>query len=191
MKTVWIKICAAGLVIAFFSASPLAAAPQPDPSCDGVVSSDPKHMYDFKIGTWNLRWKNQYRDGFSEFNAISKVYAIMDGDIVIDEQVADYFKGVTFRTYDQNLGEWVVRWLPANSTWYPSISAKLEDCVPVEHHAMAIPSGENAKVMTRFTDITANSFAFHQDWSTDGGKTWNRDVLYYKATRVGAPESAQ
>ncbi|NOX83885.1 MAG: hypothetical protein GXP06_13065 [Alphaproteobacteria bacterium] len=190
MKTVWTKTCAVGLAIAFLGASQLAAA-QPEASCDGIVTSDPKHMYDFKIGTWNLRWKNQYRDGFAEFDAVSKVYTMMDGDIVMDEQVAQYFKGVTFRTYDKNLGEWVVRWLPANSTWYPPISASLEDCTPVERHVMATPTGENAKVRTRFTDITANSFAFHQDWSTDGGKSWNRDVLYYEATRVDAPESAQ
>lgn len=153
-------------------------------TCHGIISDDPKHMYDFKLGDWDLHWKNKTANGgFAEFEAVSEVHTIMDGDISIDEQTAKYFKGITFRTYDATKSEWVVRWLPANSTWEAPLSAKLEDCVPVERHHQKSPLSDNTKVRTQFTDITANSFKFRQDWSTDDGKTWTTDVLYYEATR--------
>lgn len=153
--------------------------------CSGIVTASPERMYDFKLGKWTINWRNKSGpDSHVEFTAISTVFHKMDGDILIDDQIAETFKGITFRTYDGAKKEWVVRWLPAGTTFLPPISAKLENCVPVERHEQMTGSGKLATVRTAFTEITANRFEFHQDWSLDGGKTWIKDVLYYEAIRI-------
>jgi len=155
-----------------------------DTTCDGFVSSDPERLYDFKQGEWDIHWRNRDGSGgFFEFNASGHVYSIMDGDILIDEQTSDYFKGITFRTYNSSTQEWVVRWLPANSAFEHPISARLEDCTPVERHAQLAPDGREVEVVTRFEEITADRFVFRQDWSFDEGETWVEDVLFYEAIR--------
>mgnify|MGYP000156244999 CR=1 FL=1 len=156
-------------------------------ACEGIVTADPTRMYDFKVGDWDIAWRNRAANGgVFEFSAAGHVYTIMDGDILLDEQTSDYFKGVTFRTYDPANARWIVRWLPANSAFAHPISAALEDCVPVERHRQQTADGRMADVVTRFEDITENSFVFRQDWSFDGGETWIEDVLYYEATRITA-----
>ncbi|MBL4789046.1 MAG: hypothetical protein JKY60_08345 [Kordiimonadaceae bacterium] len=169
--------------------APLAAAQVPTKaenhtSCSGIVTEMPARMYDFKMGKWDINWRNKSGlSTFSEFTAVSTVFSKMDGDILIDDQIAETFKGITFRTYDAAKKEWVVRWLPAGSTFAPNISAKLENCVPVERHEQLARGGIMAKVRTSFTNITADRFEFHQDWSLDEGETWTTDVLYYEALR--------
>jgi len=172
--------------IAAGASAPQANEPhkQAHASCTGIVTSQPERMYDFKLGNWHINWRNKTGpESHMEFTAKSTVYAKMDGDILIDDQVAETFKGITFRTYDTAKKEWVIRWLPANSTFAPTISAKLENCMPVERHQQMTGSGKMATVRTSFTNITNNRFEFHQDWSMDGGETWISDVLYYEAIR--------
>lgn len=153
-------------------------------TCDGLVSRDPAHLYDFKIGEWDIHWRNRNGNGgFVEFMAAGHVYPLMEGDIILDEQTSDYFKGITFRTYNPSAAEWIVRWLPANSEFSNPISARLEGCTPVERHHQVAPDGREAEVVTRFEDITPDRFVFRQDWSFDGGETWIEDVLYYEAIR--------
>ena len=151
----------------------------------GLVTGAPEHMYDFKMGHWDIAWKNKNPGKLDfEFTAVSDVYAIMDGDILIDAQISDFFKGITYRTYNHKTKEWVVRWLPANSIFEPTISAQLENCVPVEYYEEMTENGKLSHVRVRFINITKNSFEFHQDWSVDEGKTWAIDRLFYKATRM-------
>jgi hypothetical protein len=141
-------------------------------------------MYDFKIGEWDINWRNKTGpETVFEFTAISKAYTLMDGDIMFDEQTSDVFKGVTFRTYDTAQKEWIVRWLPANQNFPHPISAKLENCVPVERHRQTLPDGREVMARTSFTEITEDRFLFRQDWSFDDGDTWLPDVLFYEATR--------
>ena len=179
------KVLGLGLICSLSLGFPVQAQSKDDiQQCSGVVSSEPEQMYDFKLGEWKIAWKNQTKgNDFFEFGAVSKVYKIMGGDISIDEQTSDFFKGITYRTYDRKKEEWVVRWLPANSTFGPNISAKLENCIPVERHKQMAANGQLADVRTSFTNITDNSFEFHQDWSYDQKKTWTKDVLFYEATR--------
>lgn len=153
-------------------------------TCTGIVGDDPARMYDFKIGDWEIHWRNRNgQGGFVEFTARGHMYASFDGDILIDEQRSDYFKGLTFRTYDPSEESWIVRWLPANSSFDFPISARLEDCVPVERHRQLAPDGREVAVVTRFEEITENRFVFRQDWSFDDGETWIEDVLSYEAIR--------
>lgn len=181
MKSIVYGLLAAGAISAQATAKLQSADYE---NCPGIMSAEPERMYDFKLGTWTIHWRNKTGpETITEFNAVSVVTKIMDGDIIIDEQVADYFKGITFRTYDASKKEWVVRWLPAGSAWLPAISAKLENCVPVERHEQLTGSGQLAVVRTSFTEITENRFEFHQDWSMDGGESWIEDVLYYEAVR--------
>ncbi len=157
--------------------------------CDGIVSADPARMYDFKLGDWNINWRNKTSpETVFEFDAVSKAYTLMDGDIMFDEQTSDVFKGVTFRTYDPANKIWIVRWLPANSDFPHPISAKLEGCTPVERHHQTLPDGREVMARTSFTEVTKDRFLFRQDWSFDEGKNWVPDVLFYEATRT---ESAQ
>ena len=152
--------------------------------CAGLVSDDPARMYDFKLGEWDIHWRNRNgQGGFVEFDATGHVYSGFDGDILIDEQRSDYFKGLTFRTYDPAAQAWIVRWLPASSAFDHPISARLEDCVPVERHRQFAPDGREVDVITRFEEITENRFVFRQDWSFDNGETWIEDVLSYEAVR--------
>ncbi|GJL97008.1 MAG: hypothetical protein DHS20C06_08250 [Hyphobacterium sp.] len=155
-----------------------------DDACEGVVSADPARLYDFKHGDWDIHWRNRAGNGnFFEFDASGHVYTLMDGDVLIDEQTSDYFKGITFRTYNPATEAWVVRWLPANSVFEHPISAQLENCVPVERHSQLAPDGREVDVITRFENITENGFVFRQDWSFDAGETWVDDVLFYEAVR--------
>ncbi|PHR94216.1 MAG: hypothetical protein COA69_01060 [Robiginitomaculum sp.] len=170
-----------------FASDQTSNTPQSDTKttpCSGLVSSDPERMYDFKMGEWDILWKNMRADrSIDVFPAVSKAYAIVDNSISIDEQIADTFQGITFRTYNSAKKEWVIRWMPSYSGDPTPITAKLENCVPVERHIQKVDATTNVKAVTRFTDITPTSFKFRQDWSWDDGKTWVKDVLYYEATR--------
>jgi len=174
------------ILISFvLSALTTASVHAQEDQCTGIVSNDPERMYDFKVGDWDISWRNRNgAGGFFEFEAQGHVYHLMDNDILMDEQTSDYFKGVTFRTWNPQTSQWIVRWLPANSTFDHPISAQLEDCVPVERHNQLAPDGREVEVYTRFVDITEDSFSFRQNWSFDGGDTWVEDVLYYDARRA-------
>jgi hypothetical protein len=166
------------------------------PTCTGIVTDDVSRMYDFKLGDWNIQWRSQTSNGVAAFQSVSTVYLTMEGQVMIDEQRwLGGFKGHTFRTFVPADGQgrealWTVRWLPASSPPFDfPISATLEDCVPVERHRQNASSNfagddREVEVVTRFTDITEDSFKFRQDWSFDGGETWTPDVLYYEATRI-------
>jgi len=183
-----IGLVALGLLVLPFTLS--AQETDSADQCDGLVSGNPERMYDFKLGNWNHQWQNKTQDGgVFEFGAVARVYTILGGDVLLDEQVAEDWKGITFRTYDPDNKKWIVRWLPSNSEFNAEISAGLEHCVPVERHQQVVGEGKLIQVRTSFTDITENSFEFHQDWSTDEGETWIRDVLFYRATRAEKVES--
>lgn len=180
--TVISKAAAAALTALSMMASSLAE--ETKTACDGAVSDDPARMYDFKLGEWDIHWRNKTGpETVFEFTAVSKAYTLMDGDIMFDEQTSDVFKGVTFRTYDPAQKSWIVRWLPANQEFPHPISAKLEDCVPIERHRQKLPDGREVMARTRFTEITEDRFLFRQDWSFDEGENWVENVLFYEATR--------
>ena len=156
-----------------------------DGVCENGLTDTPERLYDFKVGNWDIHWKNKMANGtFFEFDAKGHAYRAMEGDILLDEQRSDIFKGMTFRTYNPKTEEWVVRWFPANDVFPHPISARLEDCTPVERHKQTIGNGQEVMAVTRFTNIAENRFEFHQDWSFDEGKTWVPDILYYEATRI-------
>jgi hypothetical protein len=124
--------------------------------------------------------------------AILSVLRILDGAALldqirhIDEAGQVNFRGATFRTYLRDRDRWYVLWMMAN----------IEGCTELEAQAVGDevhttgrgrdPSGELLE-HGRYHDISDDGFSFTLARSNDGGETWIRPFVSFRAERRPAP----
>jgi hypothetical protein len=150
-------------------------------------------LYGRFIGSWDLqvtRWMDdgtiRKREGEWHFGWVLEGRAIQDVWIVPrrgqrpgDALAGQFAYGSTLRIYDPTLDAWRIQWSePVLGAYLTMIGrAEGQDIVQLgkdEH-------GNDAR--WSFRDITANSFLWRGEVSSDGGKSW-RKVVEFTAQRV-------
>ena len=130
-------------------------------------------LYGQLVGAWEIKstWftpdgKTTHDEGQWHFGWI------LGGRGVQDVLFANSFTpdryGTTIRCYDSKHDLWRVTWMqPAHNEFVNLIGRKVGNNIVQE-----IIGGEDKKQIWRFTDITANSFIWRAEMSTDGGQSW-------------------
>lgn len=149
------------------------------------------HGFDFLLGEWEITMLVMPEGTTVGRHARSQVHWILDGTALFDEirhldeagQVN--FRGASFRTYIPDSDAWYVVWMMANVEGYSELRAEVAAGEVRTSGQGRDPSGELIE-QGRYYDISADGYSFTLDRSYDGGKTWIRPFVSFRATRPSA-----
>jgi hypothetical protein len=145
---------------------------------DVAVAADGAYDFDFEIGTWNI----------APSGGVHVVRKIWNGGASIAElflqRPSPHFAGSLLRFYDPQSHKWRIYW----------IGSKRGSVDPALVGAFANGRGEfigsdvrnGTPILDRlvYSDITPSSFRTEQSFSTDGGRTWQTNLIQ-TFTRAG------
>lgn len=147
--------------------------------------------FDFLLGEWEIEMLTMPEGSTVGRRAISSVRRVLDGCALFDEiRHVDpggnvNFRGATFRTYLPEEDRWYVLWMMANVEGYSELDAQGSDGEVHTSGQGRDPGGELVE-RGRYYDISDDGYSFTLDRSYDGGKTWIRPFVSFRATRRGA-----
>ena len=147
----------------------------------------------FLVGDWNIEMLVMPPGATAGRRAISQVRDILDGRALLDEirhvdelgQVN--FRGVSFRTFIPDRDRWYVVWMMANVEGYTELFAEVVGA-EVRTNGRGKDPGGDLLEKGRYYEIGADAYSFTLDRSYDGGRTWIRPVVSYRAMRRKATE---
>ena len=147
--------------------------------------------FDFLLGEWEIQMLVMPEGSTVGRRAISQVHRVLDGTALFDEirhldgagQVN--FRGASFRTYIPDSNTWYVVWMMANVEGYSELRAELVDGEIRTSGQGRDPGGELIE-RGRYYDFSADGYSFTLDRSYDGGRTWIRPFVSFRATRRAA-----
>ena len=143
--------------------------------------------FDFLLGDWEIAMLVTPEGTTVGRRATSHVRRILDGAALFDEirhlDVPGHvnFRGASFRKSDA----WYVVWVMANVEGYSELRAEVIDG-EVRTTGQGRDPGGALIERGRYHDIFADRYSFTLDRSYDGGKTWIRPFVSYRATRRAA-----
>jgi hypothetical protein len=143
---------------------------------DWLIGDWEADVYDFEPGgkkrvdkgEWHFRWVLEGR-------AVQDVWIVpIRPSRVIDAPTMNNRYGTSLRTYDPKLDVWHVFWVnPVTQDRSELIARKIGNTVVQQGIA------EDGSFMRwTFRDITATSFTWRGELSSDGGKTWQLDAEF-------------
>ena len=147
--------------------------------------------FDFLLGDWEIAMLVTPEGTIVGRRATSHVHRILDGAALFDEirhlDVAAHvnFRGASFRTYIPESDAWYVVWVMANVEGYSELRAEVIDG-EVRTTGQGRDPGGALIERGRYHDISADGYSFTLDRSYDGGKTWIRPFVSYRAARRAA-----
>ncbi len=147
----------------------------------------------FLPGEWEIEMLVMPQGTSAGRRAISSVRHILDGAALLDEirhvdesgQVN--FRGASFRTYVPDSDRWYVVWMMANVEGYTELRAEVVDGEVRTTGQGRDPTGELLE-QGRYHNISVDAYSFTLDRSYDGGKTWVRLIVSFRAARRKAAE---
>ena len=149
------------------------------------------NAFDFLLGEWEITMLVMPEGSTVGQRAISLVHWILDDTALFDEirhlddagQVN--FRGASFRTYVPDTDAWYVVWMMANVEGYSELRAEVVDGELRTTGQGRDPGGALIE-QGRYYDISAYGYSFALDRSYDGGKTWIRPFVSFRATSRAA-----
>ena len=146
------------------------------------------HAFDVLLGEWDIAMLVMPDGSTVGRRASSRVHRILDGTALLDEirHIDDAgrvnFRGASFRTYLHDADAWYVVWVMANVEGYSELRAEIVDGEVRTSGRGRDPGGELIE-QGRYHDISADAYSFTLDRSYDGGRTWIRPFVSFRATR--------
>jgi hypothetical protein len=146
------------------------------------------HAFDFLLGEWDVVMLTIPEGSTVGRRAILDVRRILDGTAILDEirhvdeagQVN--FRGATFRTYLHDKDRWYVLWMMANVEGCTELEAQIVDGEVHTSGKGRDPWGTLLE-RGRYHDVSGDGFSFTLERSNDGGNTWIRPFVSFRATR--------
>lgn len=156
-----------------------------EPQVERTVSA----AFDFLLGDWDIDMEVVPQGAPIGRRATMRAYRFLDGSAILDEwrhfdQLGDevVFRGAGFRTFVPDTDRWYVVWMMAEVEGYSELSAEL-----VHGELRTTGRGRDASGQLvergRYFDISDQGFSFTLDRSYDGGTTWIRPFVAFRATR--------
>ena len=139
--------------------------------------------FDFLAGRWDVANRRRNDDGeWQEFAATCTVAMHVDDRVQIDHYDAPDFPGrghvkaVTVRAHDEATGEWSIVWLSnyAPPDFRPVVGAWDGDD-GVFRNTVETGDGRPLDVRFRWTRLGPDRARWEQDFSLDGGATWDHN----------------
>lgn len=149
--------------------------------------------FGFLLGEWDIVMLTMPQGSTVGRRAILNVRPILDGAALLDEiRHIDHagqvnFRGASFRTYLAERDRWYILWMMANVEGHTELEAQVVDGEVHTTGKGRDPMGELIE-RGRYHDISGDGYSFTLDRSNDGGKTWIRAFVSFRATRRKAAE---
>lgn len=148
-----------------------------------------QHDFDFLHGNWNVRSRVLARrlqgcTEWDEFQATQECYPVLGGQGNIDHfhgvlSDGTSVEGMSIRLFDASDGTWRIYWADNRHPEVgPPVQGSFTDGVG-RFEGKDIESGQPVDVKFHWTDITADSAKWAQEFSIDGGKTWELNWEMY------------
>jgi len=145
--------------------------------------------FDFLLGDWDVEMQVLPQGATIGRRATLRASRFLDGTAILDElrhldQAGEHivFRGSAFRTFVPETGHWYVIWMMAGVEGYSELTAELLQGEVRTTGRGRDPGGELVE-RGRYFDITDRSFSFTLERSYDGGTTWIRPFVTFRATR--------
>jgi hypothetical protein len=156
------------------------------------MTHDASHDFDFRFGNWHIENERLLKRlaGCTEweyFRATSHGQAILGGmgntDDFVPENWRPGFIGMTLRLFNPSTQQWSIYWM-SNQTGKlePPVVGGFQDGVGIFEGDDVL---EGCPIRVRFiwSEITANSALWEQEFSEDAGQTWEKNWIM-RMTRV-------
>ena len=146
------------------------------------------NAFDFLLGEWDIAMLVMPEGSTVGRRAISHVHRILDGTALLDEiRHMDEagkvnFRGASYRTYVPDRDAWYVLWMMSNIEGCSALRAETVDG-EIRTTGQGSDPGGGLMEQGRYYDISADGYSFTLDRSYDGGKTWIRPFVSFRATR--------
>lgn len=134
--------------------------------------------FDFLVGSWNVLNRRLAKrlvgsTHWIEFTAPAHNWSLFDGMANVDEiAFPDGTKGMTVRLFNPATQEWAIHWASSvTGTFDPPVVGRFTDGRGV-FYGDDVQDGIPVRVRFVWSDMTENSARWQQEFSTDGGDTW-------------------
>jgi hypothetical protein len=140
--------------------------------------------FDFQIGTWTVAHR-QLTKAFAgctewkEFTSTSVVHSFFAGAGSFEEHTfhAHGTQGAAIRLHDPEAEHWTIYWVSSrDGKMQPPVAGRFTDGVGVFEGDDEF-EGRPIKVRFFWSEITDVSARWHQDFSDDGGQTWETNWI--------------
>lgn len=157
-----------------------------------MSTRDGSHDFDFQTGRWHVRNERLVKrlQGCAEwetFEATVSARLLPGGMGNVDEYLTDHwpgFVGMSLRIYNRPAGTWSIYWASNQfGALEPPVVGSFENGVGVFEGPQEL---DGRPIVVRFTwsSITKTSARWEQDFSPDGGRTWEKNWIMTH-TRIG------
>jgi hypothetical protein len=162
---------------------------------------DASHDFDFWFGRWRsenqrLLKRLQGCTEWETFTATSHAWPILGGMGNMDDFVPDGWRpgfiGMSLRLFDPRTQQWSIYWMSNHNqsgTLEPPVVGGFKDGVGV-FECNDTFEGRPIRVRYVWSDITPVSARWHQDFSDDGGQSWETNWIT-RFTRIADDVSAE
>ena len=181
------------LIVALYS-TPVPAETSSDKGQDG------QHDFDWDLGTWKVHMRRLLHPltgstTWVEYNGTDVVRSLWGGRANLGEVEADGAAGhlrlLTLRLYNPQARQWSINIAnSATGTLSPPAVGGFRNGRG-EFYDQEPYDGRTILVRFGVSDITSNSCRFDQAFSTDGGKTWEVNLIVTETLAQDEPGSAQ
>ncbi len=156
------------------------------------MNKDVSHDFDFLFGHWKVENERLFKrlqncGEWERFDAVSEAKPILGGIGNIDTFTPDHWRpgfiGMSLRLFNPSTQQWSIYWM-SNQTGKlePPVVGGFQDGVGV-FEGDDVLEGRPIRVRFIWSEITANSARWHQDFSDDDGQTWETNWVM-RMTRV-------
>lgn len=143
------------------------------------------NSFDFFVGTWTshqrrLRTVLAGDTDWYEFEGHTRCWSVLDGAGNIDEVTfpTQGFKGVTMRLYDKDTDLWSLYWVSGRTGLsLPPVVGRFADDGRGVFSGDDVYDGIPIRVNYIWKDITDSSARWEQEFSADGGATWETNWI--------------
>ncbi|GIF16257.1 hypothetical protein [Actinoplanes teichomyceticus] len=144
--------------------------------------------FDFLIGSWNVtnrRLSNLFAgsDRWETFPGTSVCRPVLDGGGNTEEIAFPTLgsHGLTLRLFDRDRKEWSIYWASSRAgTLYPPVVGTFTDGRG-DFYGDDVHDGKPIRAHFIWSDITSDSARWEQEFSADGGRTWESNwVMTYR-----------
>ena len=146
-----------------------------------------KGDFDYLLGDWQFTADNkQYGKSNGRWSAVRLATGqILDEYRLVDDKGATFYVTATIRNYDAAHDRWeLIGMDDRNGLQDFGAAQRMGPEMRIEQK-FGVSSGSPTIMRIRYYNITANSFSWAGDQSTDNGKTWVKDHIRIEAKRIG------
>jgi hypothetical protein len=153
---------------------------------------DASHDFDFWFGRWHIENERLLKrleacTEWETFAAVGEAKPILGGIGNIDDFVPTTWKpgfiGMSLRLFNPVTQQWSIYWMSNQTgTLEPPVVGGFQDGVGI-FEGNDVLEGRPIRVRFIWSEITANSALWEQEFSGDAGKTWEKNWIM-RMTRV-------